>query len=109
MFNQAYTAVTNSLKLGAWYVEVNMDSGLVVWPTFSSLQCFWPGMQALIGDLDAAAETMEAFYRMWNVYGAVPEGFNLLKEASASRATRCGRSWQRVRCTCTRRRTTRSI
>ena len=45
MFNQAYTAVTNSLKLGAWYVEVNMDSGLVVWPTFSSLQCFWPGMQ----------------------------------------------------------------
>ena len=80
MFNQAYTAVTNSLKLGAWYVEVNMDSGLVVWPTFSSLQCFWPGMQALIGDLDAAAETMEAFYRMWNVYGAVPEGFNLLKE-----------------------------
>lgn len=80
IFNQAYAAATSSLKLGPWYVDVNMDNGGVVWPVFSSLQCFWPGMQALIGDLDAGAETMEAFFRMWNVHGVVPEGFNLHKE-----------------------------
>ena len=30
--------------------------------------------------LEAGAETIEAFYRMWNVHGVVPEGFNLHKE-----------------------------
>jgi len=69
-----------ALKLGPWYVEVNMDNGGVVWPVFGSLQAFWPGMQALVGDLEAGAETIEAFYRMWNVHGAVPEGFHLQKE-----------------------------
>lgn len=27
------------------YLEVNMNSGVVVWPLFNSLQAFWPGLQ----------------------------------------------------------------
>ena len=102
MFNQAYAAALAALKIGPWYVEVNMDNGALVWPTFQSLQCFWPGIQALVGDLEAAAETMEAFYRIWLVHGAhavhrrpemcylrgtvgaVPEGFNLHKKGVPS-------------------------
>jgi mannosidase alpha-like ER degradation enhancer 2 len=80
MFNQAYTAAMSALKAGPWYLEVNMDNGQVVWPTFQSLQCFWPGMQALVGDLEAGAETIEAFYRIWNLHGATPEGFNLQRK-----------------------------
>ena len=36
----------SSLKVGPWYIEVNMDTAGIVWPNFSSLQCFWPGLQA---------------------------------------------------------------
>jgi hypothetical protein len=28
-----------------WYLEVNMNSAIVVWPLFNSLQAFWPGLQ----------------------------------------------------------------
>jgi mannosidase alpha-like ER degradation enhancer 2 len=80
MFNQAYAAAMSNLKLGPWYLDVNMDTGGIVWPSFSSLQCFWPGLQALIGDVEAAAETAEAFHRMWLVHGATPETFNLHKK-----------------------------
>ena len=37
--------------------------------------------QAMIGDVEAAAETSEVFYRMWLLHGTVPEGFSLHKEA----------------------------
>ena len=43
---QAYAAAQKHLRRDPWYVEVNMDSGLLVWPTFNSLQAFWPGLQA---------------------------------------------------------------
>ena len=84
MFNQAYAAVMSNLKMGPWYLDVNMDNGQIIWPSFSSLQCFWPGVQAMIGDLEAAAETAEAFYRMWLVHGATPESFNLHKKGVPS-------------------------
>lgn len=35
---QAYAAVEKYLFRDPWYVEVNMDSGMLVWPTFNSLQ-----------------------------------------------------------------------
>jgi len=80
IFNPAYSAVMSSLKLGPWYVEVNMDNGGVTWPHFSSLQSFFPGVQATIGDLLIAQETEEAFYRLWRLLGVVPEGFTLFKQ-----------------------------
>ena len=41
--------------------------------------------QAMIGDVEAAAETSEVFYRMWLLHGTVPEGFSLHKEARPNR------------------------
>ncbi len=77
MFKQAYTATLKYLKRGPWYVEVNMNSGTLVWPVFNSLQAFWPGLQAMVGDLDMASETFDAFFEVWKNYGSIPEGYNI--------------------------------
>lgn len=77
MFKQAYSATLKHLKRGPWYVEVNMYNGNLVWPVFNSLQAFWPGLQAMVGDLDLASETFDAFFHVWKNYGSLPEGFNI--------------------------------
>ncbi|WJX66225.1 Alpha-mannosidase I mns4, variant 2 [Trifolium repens] len=59
------------------YVEVNMDFAALVWPLFNSLQAFWPGLQALAGDINPAIRTDVAFLSVWRRYGFTPECFNL--------------------------------
>ncbi|WJX66231.1 Alpha-mannosidase I mns4 [Trifolium repens] len=51
------------------YVEVNMDFAALVWPLFNSLQAFWPGLQALAGDINPAIRTDAAFLSVWRRYG----------------------------------------
>ena len=79
MFCQAYEAVEANLRVDPWYVEVNMDTGKLVWPRLNSLQGFWPGLQALAGDLEKARRTLAAFMRVWDLYGFLPESFSLLE------------------------------
>jgi mannosidase alpha-like ER degradation enhancer 2 len=83
-------------------------TGEVTWPTMSTLQGFWPGMQVLYGDLRAAGRTMRQFQSVWydpdtsahvlavggvvltdcprdcyptrRKYGFTPEGYNLLSQ-----------------------------
>lgn len=40
--------------------------------------------QAMVGDVEAAAETIEIFTRMWMVYGGLPEVFNLYNQRMTS-------------------------
>lgn len=77
IFNEAYKAVMQYLHNEPWYLEVNMNSAVVVWPLFNSLQAFWPGLQVLAGDLEPARRTHKAFFSVWKRYGFTPEGFNL--------------------------------
>ena len=81
MFAQAAGAVTRHCGRAPWFVEVNMDSGTVVWPLFNALQAFWPGLLALTGRLKAAAHTHAAFLSVWHRLGFTPEGFNLAAQA----------------------------
>ncbi|RLN72213.1 hypothetical protein BBJ28_00000531 [Nothophytophthora sp. Chile5] len=82
MFAQVYPAVLAHNKHGDWYTDVSMFTGChhhsgsssVV---FESLAAFWPGMQAGVGDLSAAAQSMNAFYRVWRDYGFLSEQFNV--------------------------------
>ncbi|KAH7331607.1 hypothetical protein KP509_20G042800 [Ceratopteris richardii] len=60
-----------------YLLKVNMNSAMVVWPLFNSLQAFWPGLQVLAGDLEPARHTHKAFFSVWKRYGFTPEGFNL--------------------------------
>ncbi|PON78078.1 Glycoside hydrolase [Trema orientale] len=77
IFQEAYAAAMQYLYNDPWYVEVNMDSGALVWPLFNSLQAFWPGLQVLAGDIGPAIRTHNAFFSVWKRYGFTPEGFNL--------------------------------
>ncbi|KAJ0982420.1 hypothetical protein J5N97_010675 [Dioscorea zingiberensis] len=77
MFQEAYKAAMQYLYHDPWYVEVNMNSAITVWPLFNSLQAFWPGLQVLAGDIDPAIRTHAAFFSVWKKYGFTPEGFNL--------------------------------
>ncbi|KAJ4846236.1 Alpha-mannosidase I mns4 [Turnera subulata] len=77
IFQEAYAAAMQYLYNDPWYVEVNMDSGAIVWPLFNSLQAFWPGLQVLAGDINPAIRTHGAFFSVWRRYGFTPEGFNL--------------------------------
>ncbi|KAG7396220.1 hypothetical protein PHYBOEH_002600 [Phytophthora boehmeriae] len=82
MFAQVYPAVLVHNKHGDWYTDVSMYSGChhhsgssgVV---FESLASFWPGMQVGVGDIGPAAESMNAFYRVWRDYGFLSEQFNV--------------------------------
>eukprot|EP00899_Mesostigma_viride_P002773 jgi/Mesvir1/12497/Mv08109-RA.1 len=77
IFNAAYAAVMQHLHRAPWYVEVNMDTGVLVWPIFNSMQAFWPGLQVLAGNIRDAERTHEAFASVWRLFGSIPEGFNL--------------------------------
>ncbi|XP_020682223.1 alpha-mannosidase I MNS4 [Dendrobium catenatum] len=77
MFQEAYKAAMHYLYHDPWYVEVNMNSAVTVWPLFNSLQAFWPGLQVLYGDIAPAIRTHAAFFSVWKRYGFTPEGFNL--------------------------------
>ncbi|CAI5929414.1 unnamed protein product [Closterium sp. NIES-64] len=81
IFQGAYDAVMTHIFHDPWYVEVNMDVAVVVWPLFNSLQAFWPGLQVMIGDVDRAARSHRAFFSVWRRYGFTPEGFNLAQSA----------------------------
>uniref|UniRef100_H3G758 alpha-1,2-Mannosidase n=2 Tax=Phytophthora ramorum TaxID=164328 RepID=H3G758_PHYRM len=82
MFAQVYPAVLEYNKHGDWYTDVSMYTGChhhsgssaVV---FESLAAFWPGMQIAAGDLNSAARSMNAFYRVWRDYGFLSEQFNV--------------------------------
>ena len=77
IFHDSYHAALSHLKHGPWYLDVHLQTAQVTWPLFNSLQCFWPGMQMLIGELDQAVETLRAFHSLWRHLGFHPEGFNL--------------------------------
>lgn len=85
IFRQSYGAAIRHLKRGPWYVEVNMMSGKVTWPHFSSLQAFWPGMQTLYGDVRMAMETQRAFMSIWRAHRVLPERYNLRTASVESR------------------------
>eukprot|EP00750_Incisomonas_marina_P029799 INCI7227.7.p1 GENE.INCI7227.7~~INCI7227.7.p1 ORF type:complete len:267 (+),score=54.47 INCI7227.7:1071-1871(+) len=78
MWTESYKALQQHLKRGPWYLEVNMNTAQVSWAAFSSLQGFWPGLQATWGDTDSAEETMVAFFSLWTAFGFAPERFDLM-------------------------------
>ena len=53
-----YHAALTHLKHGSWYLDVHLATGQVTWPLFNSLQCFWPGMQTLLGEHSIAWHSM---------------------------------------------------
>uniref|UniRef100_A0A7S4PR72 alpha-1,2-Mannosidase n=1 Tax=Guillardia theta TaxID=55529 RepID=A0A7S4PR72_GUITH len=85
MFDEGYAAIKKHIfidgKSVGWYVDVNMYTGKVMFPFYRSLQSFWPGLQALYGDVEEAETLFMQFFEVWAKYGFVPEAYNLLVHA----------------------------
>lgn len=43
----------------------------------SALQAFWPTLQILVGDVQEAADYFDSLYRIWSIYGALPDVFDV--------------------------------
>ena len=46
---------------------------------FQSLEAFWPGMLAGIGDIDPAYRSLMHYVNIWRHYGFTPEFFDVVK------------------------------
>lgn len=77
IFEEAYAAVEAHVRIAPWYVEAGMMTGQIISSRYDSLVSFWPGLQAMYGDIEAAATTQDAFFQVWKHYGFTPEGFDV--------------------------------
>ena len=80
MFQDAYRGVVRHAKHGPWYVDVHMNRAQPTLAWFTALSGFWPGLQALYGDVAAGSQSMHAFHQIWRSLGFVPEAWNLQTE-----------------------------
>ncbi|WCJ36032.1 Alpha-mannosidase I MNS5 [Euphorbia peplus] len=77
MFHSAYLAVQKYFRHGAWYHEADMRTGKATYWQLTSLQAFWPGLQVLVGDIEAANSSHREFVNVWQKYGLLPERYLL--------------------------------
>lgn len=83
MFREAYAGIEEHLTWGGagWrrpglHVEVDMWSGRQGGYRVSSLQAFWPAVQAGAGDVRAAERTYGALFDLWEEYEALPDFYD---------------------------------
>lgn len=76
-FRVYFKALNQYLNHGDWYLWANMNTGQKTLPLFSSLDCFFPGILSLIGELDQAKRTLINYHSIWRQYGSLPEFYNI--------------------------------
>lgn len=60
-----------------WYHEADMRTGHATYWQLTSLQAFWPGLQVLVGDIAAANSSHREFFKVWQIFGVLPERYLL--------------------------------
>jgi len=80
MFLEAYSGVHDNSRIGEWYADVDMGSGLNghVRQVFESLMAFYPGLQVLLGELVPSAKSLNSFFLVREFLGLLPERFNFV-------------------------------
>eukprot|EP00557_Chaetoceros_sp_GSL56_P003274 CAMPEP_0176498846 /NCGR_PEP_ID=MMETSP0200_2-20121128/12573_1 /TAXON_ID=947934 /ORGANISM="Chaetoceros sp., Strain GSL56" /LENGTH=1279 /DNA_ID=CAMNT_0017897149 /DNA_START=211 /DNA_END=4050 /DNA_ORIENTATION=+ len=77
MFNTTYNGIYFHDKLGDWYPDVAMKDGLLhPHYVFESLAAFYPGMQVLLGEINPAARSTNAFTAVREYAQFLPERFD---------------------------------
>ncbi|KAG6747024.1 hypothetical protein POTOM_049400 [Populus tomentosa] len=71
MFHSAYLAVQKYFRHGPWYHEADMRTGKATYWQLTSLQAFWPGLQA------TANSSHREFVHVWKKFGVLPERYLL--------------------------------
>lgn len=77
MFEDMYAKVIKYNKIDDWYIWANMFKGKFTMTTFQSLDAYWPGLQALHGDIGEASRTLARYHSVWKKFGFTPEFFRL--------------------------------
>ncbi len=72
----------NSQNLEGFFPNVNVKSGLELSEWIDALGGFFPGLQALSGDIPNAILSHRIYLKLWNYYGAIPERWNHNAERS---------------------------
>lgn len=82
MFDQAYKALLLYVRdnSGYLYRNVHMSTGSLMSYWIDSLSAFFPGLQVLHGDLEAAIKNHLVFYNIWRRYHALPERFDFYQK-----------------------------
>lgn len=82
MFEESYEAIMQHVRDpgGYLYRNVHMSTGALMATWIDSLSAFWPGVQVLYGDLDAAVKGHLVFYNIWRKYHALPERFDFYRK-----------------------------
>ncbi|CAM9618148.1 unnamed protein product [Ectocarpus fasciculatus] len=82
MFREAYAGVEENLVWGRWHVEVDMREGKGIPSNYrvSSLQAFWPAVQAGAGSVEAAERTYDALFELWEEYDALPDFYDVFND-----------------------------
>jgi len=78
---QANNALSKDINGVTWPVDVHMTSGRIVHPYISSLSAFWPGLQALSGQVEEAKQLYESWSAAASVFGWLPEMFSVALNA----------------------------
>ena len=74
LLTQHYDAVMKYISSGPLLVDVSMNSPSRMTRSFmDSLLAFWPGLQVLWGDVDAAIHTHDMLYHVTERHNFLPE------------------------------------
>ncbi|SCV74646.1 BQ2448_7675 [Microbotryum intermedium] len=86
VWNDMYAAIMKHLRApdGFWYRPVNMYTGQIVNFQVDSLSAFFPGLQTLVGDLEAAIKAHAVYAFQWKRYHALPEVFDISKRTAVN-------------------------
>jgi mannosidase alpha-like ER degradation enhancer 2 len=74
---QAHLALSSSINGVEWLVTVHMATGRLMNHYISSLAAFWPGMQALTGQISDGLALHSNWTKAWDQFGWLPESFSL--------------------------------
>ncbi|THG04484.1 hypothetical protein TEA_022656 [Camellia sinensis var. sinensis] len=78
MFQPAYLAVQKYFRHGAWYHEADMRTGKATYWQLTSLQAFWPGLQANPWFLEVGETIVDSL----NLYTKVESGFASIRDVT---------------------------
>lgn len=76
MWRTSIRAVNKYVADGAWYGEVDMDTGKLTKPEFGALHAFLPAVLAFGGDLRRARRLEGSCFKMWTLKHIEPEAIN---------------------------------
>ncbi|KFM28922.1 putative alpha-mannosidase I MNS5 [Auxenochlorella protothecoides] len=75
-----HSAVGAPLSVSPWLLDVHMSTALLLHTGVWSLSAYWPGFQALAGQLEEAAAQHRQWLAVWNKFGWLPEMFDVQKQ-----------------------------